>query len=316
MSSRAETTVDDAAEYVVEGVAEGLPQEEGAAPGQEAEAGRLPWDRRVTVVEPRTGWLTIDLREIWTYRELAAILSWRDFKVRYKQTFIGVSWAIIQPLMTMVVFTIIFGKFAKFPSGDQAYPIFSYTGLLLWGYFAGALTRASGSIVSSINFITKVYFPRVLLPVAAVTSPIADFFFASVVLFGLMAYYSVWPSWTILFSPLFFVLALVTALGVGLWFAAVNVRYRDVPYALPFLVQLWFWLSPVAYSMNGLPERWQYIISLNPMTGTITGFRWAVVGTAAPTPGQLAISVAAAGVFLVAGLMLFRRSEPRFADTI
>jgi lipopolysaccharide transport system permease protein len=278
------------------------------------ERGREP--ERVTVIKPAAGRPTLDFRELWAYRELAGILAWRDFRVRYKQTFIGAAWAIIQPFMQMVVMTIVFGKFAKFPSGGLAYPIFSYAGLLLWGYFAGSLQRASNSVVGSINFITKVYFPRVLLPMASVVSPIVDFLFASVVLFGLMVYFGVYPGPEIVLAPVFVVLAALTALGAGMFFAAINVRYRDVPYVIPFLIQIWWFASPVAYSTSTLSQSQQLVLSLNPMFSIINGFRWTVVGTTPPTAGQLAISAGAIVIFLLVGLAVFRRNESRFADQI
>ena len=271
---------------------------------------------RVTVIEPVTGRPTLEFRELWAYRELAGILAWRDFRVRYKQTFIGAAWAIIVPFTQMVVMTIIFGKFAKFPSGDLAYPIFSYAGLLLWGYFAGAFQRGSNSVVGSISFITKVYFPRVLLPMASVVSPIVDFFFASIVLFGLMVYFSTYPGPEIVLAPVFVVLAALTALGAGMFFAAINVRYRDIPYVVPFIVQIWVFASPVYYSTSTLSENQQLVLSLNPMFSVINGFRWTVVGTPAPTVAQLAISLGMIAVFLLVGLAVFRRNEARFADTI
>jgi lipopolysaccharide transport system permease protein len=271
---------------------------------------------RVTVIKPATGRPRLEFRELWAYRELAGILAWRDFRVRYKQTFIGAAWAIIQPFMQMVVMTIVFGKFAKFPSGGLAYPIFSYAGLLLWGYFAGSLQRASNSVVGSMNFITKVYFPRILLPMASVVSPIVDFLFASVVLFGLMVYFSVYPGLEIVFAPVFLVLAALTALGAGMFFAAINVRYRDVPYVIPFLIQIWWFASPVAYSTSTLTHNQQLVLSLNPMFSVINGFRWTVVGTSPPTAAQLAISMTSIVVFLLVGLAVFRRNESRFADLI
>jgi homopolymeric O-antigen transport system permease protein len=302
---------------VTEAAADGLTSLDRAA--HEAAAPAHERDRvsvRVTVIEPVSGFPKVDLHELWAYRELAGILSWRDFRVRYKQTFIGVAWAIIQPLMAMVVFTLVFGKFAKFPSNDLPYPIFLYSGLILWTYFSGAIARASVSVSGSTGFITKVYFPRVLLPLSAVTSPIVDFLFSFVVLFGLMAYFAVWPTWTIALAPVFFVLAMLTAFGVGMWFAAVNVRYRDVPYAIPFLMQIWMFLSPIVYASSGLPHKWQWLLSLNPLTGIISGFRWALIGGFPPTPAQFAISAGAALVFLLSGLAFFRRSEAGFADTI
>jgi lipopolysaccharide transport system permease protein len=283
--------------------------EERAAPAEEVRE-----SQRVTVIKPASGRPTLDVRELWAYRELAGIFAWRDFQVRYKQTFIGATWAIIVPFMQMVVMTIVFGKFAKFDSGGLPYPIFSYAGLLLWGYFAGSLQRSAVSLLS--GFINKVYFPRVLLPLAAVVSPIADFFFASIVLFGLMVYFHTYPGPEIVLAPLFVVLAGVTALGVGMFFAAVNVRYRDVPYVIPFLVQIWWFASPVAYSTEKLTETQQLVLSTNPLFSVINGFRWTVVGTAPPTAAQFAISMSVMVLFALCGLAIFRRTEPRFADTI
>jgi lipopolysaccharide transport system permease protein len=307
VSTGAESTI---TETVTAPAAEEVVADEGVA----AEAGRL--SDRVTVIEPVSGWLSVNFRELWTYRELAGILAWRDFRVRYKQTFVGAGWAIIVPFMQMVVMTIVFGKFAKFPSNGLAYPIFSYAGLLLWGYFGNAFQRASNSVVTSVSFITKVYFPRVLLPVASVFSPLVDFCFASTVMFGLMVYFHTYPGPELAVAPVFMLLAALTALGVGMFFAAVNVRYRDVPYVIPFLIQIWWFASPVAYSAESLSANQQLVASLNPMFSIINGFRWTVLGTPAPTAAQLAISVTVMMAFLLAGLALFKRGEPSFADTI
>jgi lipopolysaccharide transport system permease protein len=271
---------------------------------------------RVTIVRPAPRWPHLDVPELWHYRELLARLTWRDVAVRYKQTSIGVTWAILQPFLTMVVFTLVFGKFADFPAKEIPYPIFTYSALLPWTYFAAAVALSSASLVSSRALVTKVYFPRVLLPLAGVTVPIVDFFLASVVLFGMMVWFSVWPSLAIVLAPLFLFMGLVTALGVGLFLSAVNVRYRDVPYAIPFLLQIWLYLSGVVYAISALPEKWQWFLALNPMTAVINGFQWGVVGTAPPELGKTLVSVAATVVMFVVGLWYFRRSEPRFADTI
>jgi lipopolysaccharide transport system permease protein len=276
-------------------------------------------DERVVVIRPTTRLPRLDLRELYRYRELFVTLVWRDIKVRYKQTSIGVAWAILQPFLLMVVMTIVFGKFAQFPSDGQPYPVFVYSGLLPWTYFAAALTLVSASIVSSRNLVTKVYFPRTILPGAASLVPVVDFFLAFSVLLGLMAYYGVAFHLTMIVAPLFLVLALVTAVGVGLWLAALNVRYRDVPYAVPFLVQIWFWLSPVAYAQSGqeLDKGWQqWILSLNPLKTVLEGFRWAVLGSSPPGAAQAVAGVVVAFLMLAAGLAYFRASEPRFADTI
>jgi lipopolysaccharide transport system permease protein len=271
---------------------------------------------RMTLIRPAPRWPHLDVREFWHFRELFLMLVWRDVKVRYKQTSIGVAWAIVQPIMLMVVFTLIFGKFAQFSSEGLPYQVFAFSGLLPWTYFASALALSSASVVSNQNLVTKVYFPRVFLPFAATAVPAVDFALAFVVLLGLMAWFGVGIGSAIAMLPFFLVLAFVTALGAGLFLSAVNVRYRDVPYAIPFVLQLWMWLSPVAYAVTALPESYQWIFALNPMTGVINGFRWALLGTPAPSPGQLAVSVGAALIFLLGGLAYFRRSEPRFADTI
>jgi lipopolysaccharide transport system permease protein len=277
-----------------------------------------PPDRldRVTVIKPSPRWPHLDVREFWHFRELFQMLVWRDLKVRYKQTFIGVAWAVIQPVMLMIVFSLIFGKFAQFSSEGLPYQVFAYSGLLPWTYFAAALTLAGVSVVSNANLVTKVYFPRVFLPFAASAVPAIDFALAFVILIGLMAWYDIGVTWTAVLMPGFMALAFVTALGVGLFLSAVNVRYRDVPYAVPFVLQMWMWLSPVAYAVTALPERFQWVFALNPMTGVINGFRWSLLGTPAPPLGQLALSVGAALVFFVGGLAYFRSSEPKFADTI
>ncbi len=271
---------------------------------------------RVTVIRPAPRWPHLDVRELWHYRELLWRLAWRDVAVRYKQTSIGVAWAIIQPFLTMVVFTLVFGKFADFPSKGIPYPIFTYSALLPWTYFAASVALSSGSLVSNRGLVTKVYFPRVLLPLAGVTVPIVDFLLASVVLFGMMAWFDVWPGPALVLAPFFLLMALVTALGVGLFLSAVNVRYRDVPYAIPFLMQIWLYLSGVVYAISALPERWQWVLALNPMTAVINGFQWGVVNTATPELGKTLVSVASMLVMFVVGLWYFRRSEPRFADTI
>jgi lipopolysaccharide transport system permease protein len=271
---------------------------------------------RVTVIRPAPRWPHLDLVELWHYRELLGRLVWRDITVKYKQTAIGVAWAILQPFLTMVVFTFIFGRFANFPSKNVPYPIFTYSALLPWTYFASAVAIAGSCLVSNKPLVTKVYFPRVLLPLAGVAVPLVDLVLAFSVLVGMMFWFHVWPGAALLLAPLFMLLALVAALGAGLLLSAVNVRYRDVPYAIPFLLQIWLYLSGVVYAMSALPERWQWVLALNPMTAVINGFQWGVLGTAAPELGKTAVSVAATAVIFVVGLWVFRRSEPRFADTI
>jgi lipopolysaccharide transport system permease protein len=281
------------------------------------EDGLPPISDRVTTIRPATRLPHLDLHELWMYRELAATFAWRDLKVRYKQSLIGAVWAIIQPVMTMVVFTFIFGTFAHVPSQGLPYPVFSYSGILPWIYFASALGAASGSLAMNSTLVTKIYFPRVLLPLAAVTVPAVDFLVASTVLGGLTGWYSLSVGFHALLAPLFMVLAAATALGVGLVFSVINVRYRDVPYAIPFIIQIWMFLSPVIYPIKALHHSWErLILSFNPMSGVITGFRWSLLGTTPPSLLQMLLSVVAAFVFLAVGLAVFRSSEPRFADTI
>jgi lipopolysaccharide transport system permease protein len=271
---------------------------------------------RVTVIRPAPRWPHLDFVELWHYRELLGRLAWRDIAVRYKQTSIGVAWAILQPFLTMVVFTLVFGRFANFPSKGVPYPIFVYSALLPWTYFASAVAQSGSCLVSNKGLVTKVYFPRVLLPLAGVTVPVVDFLLAFVVLVGMMFWFAVWPTAAILLAPLFLFMAFAAALGVGLFLSAVNVRYRDVPYAIPFLLQIWLYVSGVVYAISALPERWQWVLALNPMTAVINGFQWGVLGTAAPELGKTMVSMAATALFFVVGLWFFRRSEPRFADTI
>lgn len=270
----------------------------------------------LTVIRPPTRWPRLDLLEIWRFRELFVTLVWRDIAVRYKQTAIGAAWAILQPVLLMVVMTLVFGKFAKFDSQGFPYPIFNYSGLLPWLFFASALTLTSTSMLTNRNLVTKVYFPRIILPASGVLVPLVDMALASSVLVGMMFWFDIYPGMAIVFAPLFLVLALMTAFGVGLWFAALGVRYRDVPLIVPFVIQLWFWLSAVAYSPRSLDQAYQWIFAVNPMNGVIQGFRWCFLDTAAPAAGELAVSAAAALVFVVSGAAFFRWSESGFADTI
>jgi lipopolysaccharide transport system permease protein len=271
---------------------------------------------RVTVIRPAPRWPHLDLVELWHYRELLLTLTWRDIAVRYKQTAIGVSWAILQPLLTMVVFTLIFGYVGGFQSKGLHYQVFVYSALLPWTYFASAVATSSGSLISNKPLVTKVYFPRVLLPLAGVSVPIVDFFVASFVLVGLMVWYDAWPSVGLVLAPFFLLMALVTALSVGLFFSALGSRYRDVPYVIPFLTQIWMFVSGVVFSISQLPAYAQWVLALNPMTAVINGFQWGVVGAPAPELAKSLISVGAMLVMFVIGLSFFRRTEPRFADTI
>jgi lipopolysaccharide transport system permease protein len=269
-----------------------------------------------TVIRPPSPWPRLEIAELWRYRELLAVFIWRDLKVRYKQSVIGFGWAVFQPAFTALVYTLIFGRFAKFPSGHLPYPIFAFAGLLVWGYFAAALNVASGSLLSNQSLLTKVYFPRLLLPLGGVLVPLVDFALASSVLVVMMFWFNTWPSGDALFAPFFVLLALVTALGASLTLSALNVRYRDIPYAIPAIMQVMPFLSGVPYSFETIPPKWQWLLSINPITSVVAGWRWAILGAPAPVPGQVALGCAVALVMLGFGLAYFRRSEPKFADTI
>jgi lipopolysaccharide transport system permease protein len=268
------------------------------------------------VIQPRKGLFQLDLRSVWQYRELLYFLVWRDVIVRYKQTAIGAAWAILQPLITMLIFTLIFGRLAKIPSDGIPYPVFAFAALLPWSYFAQALTRSSNSVVGSSNLVTKIYFPRLLIPLSASVAPVVDLFFSFLVLLGLMAWFKTSPTWGLLALPLFLGLAIMTALAVGLWSSALNVRYRDVGHIVPFLSQVWMYASPVAYPISMVPEKWRLLYSLNPMVGVIEGFRWALLGKEHPDFMAMAVSSAVVFVLLVGGIVYFKRMERTFADII
>ncbi len=267
-------------------------------------------------IRPSTGLTALNLRDLWVYRELIFFMIWRDIKVRYKQTLLGAAWAIIQPVLTMLVFNFVFGTVAKVPTEGIPYPIFSYTALLPWGLFTAALNTASRSLTSNTNMVTKIYFPRLVLPLASVLGGLVDFAIAFLILIVLMIYYKITPTAAIWTLPLFLILTIVTALGVALWLSAVNVQYRDVNYVLPFLTQFWLFLTPVAYSSKVISAKWQIVYSLNPMAGVVNGFRWALLGTPTGPNLELAVSVGISILFLVTGLFYFRSMERTFADTI
>lgn len=273
-------------------------------------------DQPTLRIAPPRGWLDIDLRELWDARELLYFFVWRDIKIRYKQTAIGAAWAVIQPFMTMVVFSLFFGHLAKMPSNGLPYPVFYYTALLPWMYFSTALTSATGVVVEQQRVITKVYFPRLVLPLSAVIGGLLDFAIAFLVLLGMMVYYRLLPGPAILFLPLFLLLAVLTALGVGLWLSALNAIYRDVRYVLPFLVQFWLFASPVAYPISIIPERWRWLYGLNPMAGVIEGFRWALTGHGQPPNSLMAVSTAMVLVVLFGGAAYFQKMEGTIADVV
>jgi len=271
----------------------------------------------VVVIKPSKGWVGLRLKDLWVYRELVYFLTWRDLKVRYKQSVLGVLWAILKPFMTMVVFTIFFGNFAKMPSDGVPYPIFAYTATLPWELFASAMSVASRSMVSSGSMISKIYFPRLIVPLASVMSALVDFFIGFIILIGMMIYYKIIPTIATLWLPLLILLALVTALGVGFWSSALMVRYRDVGYLMPFLTNIWMYITPVVYPASMIPEKWRLIYYLNPMTGVVEGFRYALLGTTQSiSTGMVLLSAAISLIILVTGLFYFRRMEKQFADMI
>jgi len=267
-------------------------------------------------ISPPSRWTSLEFRELWEYRELLYFLIWRDVKVRYKQTALGAAWAVIQPFFMMVVFSLFFGRLAKVPSDGIPYPVFTFCALLPWQLFANALTESSNSLVGNQNLITKVYFPRLVVPISAVLGGLVDFVIAFVILLGMMLYYGIVPGWAIVTLPGFILLALLTALGVGLWLSALNVQYRDVRYTIGFLVQLWLFLTPVAYPSSIVPEKWRPLYGLNPMAGVVEGFRWALLGKSQPPGAMLWVSVAVVIVILFGGLYYFRRMEQQFADIV
>jgi len=269
-----------------------------------------------TIIEPSRSWLSLDLGDLIRYRELLFFLTWRDIKVRYKQTALGATWAILQPLLTMLLFSVIFGVFAGLPSQGIPYPIFTYTALLPWQIFAYALNQSSSSLVTDKNLITKVYFPRLVIPLSSVMSALFDFAIAFPLWLVLMLLFNIPLSWRILTLPLFVFYALTTAMAVGLWLSALNVQYRDVRYTLPFLTQFWMYATPIAYSTAIVPERWRWLFSLNPMTGVVEGFRWALLGTPNPLGPSFFVSVAVVVFIFISGLLYFKRMEDSFADLI
>lgn len=268
------------------------------------------------VIEHRRSLFSLDLQAIWRYRELLYFLVWRDVKVRYKQTVIGGAWAILQPLMTMVIFTVIFGKFAKIPSDGLPYPIFAYTALLPWTYFSQAMNRSGGCLVQNGNLLSKIFFPRLLLPLASVVAPLVDFLLAFVILLGMMVWFGIAPTWGVLALPLFLLLALMTTLAITFWIAPINVKYRDVRHIIPFLIQFWMYASPVVYPVSIVPEKWRLLYSLNPMTGVIEGFRWAMLGTANPDFGMMTVSALVVVTLFIGGIVFFKHRETTLADIL
>ena len=272
--------------------------------------------RPTVIIEPRRGLLHLDLAAIWQHRVLLYFIVWRDLKIRYKQSVIGIGWVVLQPLVSMAIFTVIFGHFAKLPSDGIPYPIFAYCALLPWTYFAGALGRCSASVVGDAHLVSKVYFPRLILPLAGTISGLIDFAVSFVLLMGMVMWYEIDITWRLLTLPVFVVFAQATALAVGLWLSALNVRYRDVGHTIPFLIQIWMFVSPVVYPVSMIPEKYRLIYSLNPMAGVIEGFRWALLGKAAPDFSVMAGSALVVLVLLTGGIIFFRNMESTFADVV
>jgi len=269
-----------------------------------------------TIVQPRKAFWDLELKDLWEYRELLYFLVWRDVKVRYKQTALGVAWAILQPLLATLVFSIFFGRLARMPSDGVPYPVFAYVALVPWQYFANALTESSNSLVASQNLIKKVYFPRLVIPMGSVIAGLVDFCFAFIVLIGMMFYYGITPSASIFLFPVFLLLAVSTALAVGLWLSALNVQFRDVRYTIPFLTQFWMFATPVVYPSSLVPAKWRAWYGLNPMAGVIDGFRYALLGRAAKPGPMIWVSAGAVAVLLLGGLLYFRKMESTFADVV
>ena len=282
----------------------------------ESSVNALPVAKPRIRLQRSDGWRALNLNELWRYRELLYFLSWRDIKVRYKQTALGVLWAILQPLLTMVVFSIFFGKLAKVPSDGVPYPIFAFAALVPWTIFVNALTQSSNSLVQSANLLKKVYFPRLLIPMSSVLAGAVDFVFAFIVLVAMMLYYGVVPTVNVLWLPFFLILTCGTALGVGLWLSAMNVKFRDVRYTVPFLTQFWLFATPIAYPSSLLPDPWRTLYGFNPMAGVVEGFRWALLGTQAAPGPMILVSVGVACLVLMTGLYYFRRLERTFADIV
>ncbi len=277
---------------------------------------RMPQaDEYHTHIEPSRSWLNINFKEMWVYRELLYFLTWRDIKIRYKQTALGFAWAVLQPFLTMVVFSLFFGQLAKVPSEGIPYPIFNYTALLPWQFFENSITFSTSSLVTNANMVTKVYFPRLFVPISSVLGGLVDFMVAFLVLIGMMIFYHITPNFGVLLLPVFLLLAFITAMGVSLWMSALNVKYRDIRYVVPFLARFWFFATPIAYSSSMLSEPWRTLYGLNPMVGVVEGFRWALLGTK-PPEAMLFLSTFISIFLLVTGMLYFNRTEKTFADII
>ncbi len=291
--------------------------DEPAGPGPGAEAPPAePFAGPITVIEPPRSWLSLNLGEVWRYRDLLSLLVWRDLSSRYRQSVLGVGWAVVRPVLSVLVFTVIFGMVAKLPSDGVPYPLFSFAAMMPWLYFTGALGSATNSVVGGQGLLTKVYFPRLVLPLSGVMVGLVDFVIQFALLVPLMLWYGVLPGWTMLLVPLFVLECMMVSLAFGLWLTALNVKYRDITHLVPFVLQIWMYLTPIVYASSMIPEAWRPLYALNPMVGVIEGFRWAVLGQAPPDWTMFAISTAAVLVILVSGLYYFRKVEVTFADII
>ena len=268
------------------------------------------------VIEPRSRWFVLGLREVWAYRELLYFLVWRDIKVRYKQTVMGVAWAVLQPVMTMVIFSFIFGSLANLPSDGIPYPIFTYTALLPWQLFSQSLSQSTSSLVTSKNLITKIYFPRLVIPVASPLSSLVDFFISLVVLVGLMIFYKIELTPRIIYLPFMIAFAVLASLSVSLWLSSLNVRYRDIQHTIPFIIQFWQYATPIAYSISIIPEEWRMLYGLNPMVGVVEGFRWALLGKTVDLGFPFYLSILIVVILFIGGLISFKKMEDTFADII
>ena len=278
--------------------------------------GQQPMPPCALIIRPSSGWVALDLRALWNYRELLYFLTWRDIKVRYKQTALGIAWAIIQPLFLVMAFSVFFGRLAKIPSDGLPYPIFSLSALLPWQLFAFALAQSSNSLVADDRLISKVYFPRLIIPLSAILSVVLDFLIGFGILLVLMGFYGILPGSALWSMPLFLLLTVITALAVGLWLSALNIKYRDVRYTIPFIIQFWFFVSPVAYPTSLVPESWRWLYALNPMVGVIEGFRWALLGVTQRPGWELVLSSTVVLFLFIGGLYYFRRMEKTFADVL
>lgn len=272
--------------------------------------------RPITQIRPSAGWLDLDLGSLWRFRELLYYLVWREVKIRYKQAALGVAWAILQPLFTVLIFTAIFGIFARFPSDGLPYPVFALAAVLPWTYFAEALRRSATGLVTDADLVRKIYFPRIIIPVAGASSPLLDFAFGLIVLLGLMAWYGIVPGLSFLTLPLWLAETFGLALAIGLWLGPINVRYRDVMHTLPFVIQVWMFATPIVYPLSMIPEKWRTLYSLNPVVGIVEGFRWSLLGTGRPDLAAVGISLVVIVIALFGGVVYFRKMERSFADVI